>query len=214
MSDRGEHTFLSLCAMRNDQMKNQKRRKHKGRYMRGKYSPMLLNSFPETNRHSAVSVLPRPVQFVLGGWWCCICLHSAVRHPTQTTKTGMRPLRSALLFLATPMLLWEPAITWGGSLWSLLKSLLPWAHSSVLHTHTDKLYPYALMPFSSTNTHMQADTQTSAQHTNTHTFKTHIHSQSCIHLFVYTLAHTPPLITLKCMHTCAATHKHKRHDRQ
>lgn len=129
--------------------------------------------------------------------------------PHANNETGMRPLRSALLFLATPCLCENQRshelanyCTRGGlwSLWSLLKSLLPWAHSSVSHTHTDMLNLYALMPFSCTNTHMQADTQTSAQ--------------SCIHLFVYTMAHTRPLITLKCAHTCAATHKHNRHDRQ
>lgn len=62
--------------------------------------------------------------------------------------------------------------------------------------------------------HAGRHTNISSTHKHTQTFKTHIHSQSCIHLFVYTLAHTPPLITLKCRHTCAATHRHNRHDRQ
>lgn len=141
--------------------------------------------------------------------------------PHANNETGMRPLRSALLFLTTQCFCENQRshelanyCTRGGTLDFVVhpKSLLPRAHSSVSHTYTDMLNPYALMPFCCTNIHMQADTQTSTQHTRM--FKTPIHSQSCIHLFVYTLAHTPPLITLKCTHTCAATHKHNRHDRQ
>lgn len=143
--------------------------------------------------------------------------HSAARHPHTNNETGMWPQHAALLFLTTRCLCEKQQshdlashCTMGGRGGGV----------GGPYPTPRKPNPCFLRPTALSHRHVvaallrqQADTHASTQHTDTCFKPTYAGRQSCTHLFVYALAHAPP-ITLKCTHTCAATHMHNRHDRQ